>query len=348
MINVLIVDDSPTIRLLIRKILESDLDITVAGEARDGEEAIALCGRLSPDILTMDLHMPGVDGYEVIRHIMAEMPCPILALTANAAEIRSGVASRAVESGALAVLDKPGGMPGEDPRAGLLLRQLKVMAGVKVVGRRNRSRDRPADFLGRKATASGAGGNSRRLVAVGVSTGGPQILQMILSRLPAGFPVPVLVVQHISRGFVTVLANWLNGTTPLSVKVASIGEPLVPGTVYLAPDDKHLIVGPDDRVWFKSMPPVDGHCPSATVLFESVAARYGPAAVGVILTGMGVDGAGGLGTIHDAGGYSIAQEEASCVVFGMPKAAIALGVVNEILPPAMIADRLKALMSRTG
>ncbi|MFH1125480.1 MAG: chemotaxis-specific protein-glutamate methyltransferase CheB [Pseudomonadota bacterium] len=346
MVRVLIVDDSPTLRILIRRILESDPGIQVVGEAANGEDAIALCRKLNPDIITMDIHMPGIDGYEAIRHIMAEMPRPIVVLTSTESDIRLGITFKAIECGALMVLRKPKGMPEIAPQAGSLISQLKAMADVKVVRRTKWSQMEPSKMPGKAERRNGSRMQPLRLVTVGVSTGGPPALQVILSRLPAGFPAPILVVQHMSRGFINGLATWLNETTPLQVKVAQPYEKLKTGTVYLAPDEKHLTVMSGGSAWLKEMPPVDGHCPSATALFESAASSgNGPATVGVILTGMGSDGARGLKKLHDAGGYTIAQDEASSIIFGMPKEAIAMGAVNEVLPLEMISDRLKELVT---
>ena len=345
MIRVLIVDDSPTLRILIRKVLESDPGIQVVGEATNGEDAIALCRKLNPDIITMDIHMPGMDGYEAIRHIMAEMPRPVVVLTSTKSDIELGITYKAVEIGALMVIGKPKGMPGIDPEADKLIPQIKAMADVKVVRRTRWPQMDPPKTPGSAAKPKGSRLQPVRLVAIGVSTGGPPALQVILSRLPAGFPAPILVVQHMSRNFIGGLAPWLNETTPLQVKVAQPYEKLKTGTVYLAPDDRHLTATADGSVWLKNMSLVDGHCPSATVLFESAAIANGPGTAGVILTGMGSDGARGLKTLHDADGYTIAQDEASCIIFGMPKEAIAMGAVNEVLPLEHISGRLKELVS---
>lgn len=344
MVRIQIVEDSPTLRILIRRILESDPGIQVVGEAANGEEAIALCQKLNPDIITMDIHMPRMDGYEAIRHIMAEMPRPIVVLTSTESDIRLGITNKAIEFGALMVLGKPKGMPGADPEADGLISQIKAMADVKVVRRTRWPQMDPPKTPGKEVNLSNSRVVPVRLVTVGVSTGGPSALQVILSQLPAGFPAPILVVQHMSRNFIGGLASWLNETTQLHVKVAELGEKLKPGMAYLAPDDKHLTATADGSVWFKKMSLVDGHCPSATVLFESVAATKGPGTAGVILTGMGSDGARGLKTLHDAGGYTIAQDEASCIIFGMPKEAIAMGAVNEVLPLEHISARLKELV----
>ena len=344
MIRVLIVDDSPTLRILIRRILESDPEIQVVGEAANGEEATTLCRKRNPDIITMDIQMPGMDGYEAIRHIMAEMPRPIVVLTSTESDIRLGITYKAIENGALMVIGKPKGMPGIDDEADKLISQIKAMADVKVVRRSRWSQPEQPKMPEKTAMPRNSRLQPVRLVTVGVSTGGPPALQVILSRLPVGFAAPILVVQHMSRSFINGLAAWLDGTTSLQVKVAQLGEKLKPGTVYLAPDDRHLTVTADGSAWLNNMPRVDGHCPSATVLFESAAAGDASATAGVILTGMGSDGARGLKTLHDAGGYTIAQDEASCIIFSMPKEAIAMGAVNEVLPLEMISNRLKELV----
>ncbi len=364
MIRVLVVDDSPTLRRLIRSVLESDRELQVVGEACNGEEAIVLCHKLEPDIITMDIQMPKMNGYQAIRHIMAESARPIVVLTSTQSDIQLGISFKALEVGALMVLGKPHGMPGEDPEADQLIAQVKAMAEVKVVRRRWWLLDESSSSRPGKPALSGAGGSAAarknksgapvsrpatgpvRIIAVGASTGGPPAMQIIFGQLPAELPVPVVVVQHISQGFVGGLARWLDETLPLKVKVAENGEHLRPGTVYIAPDDRHLLVTPGDLVRLRALPAVDGHRPSVTALFESVAHHYGPTAVGVLLTGMGSDGARGLKALHDAGGRTIAQDKATCVVFGMPQQGIALGVAQEVLSLGKIGVRLMELVRR--
>ncbi len=346
MIRVLIVDHSPALRHLTRNILEGDPELRVVGEAGNGQAALALCDQLQPDIVTMDVRTLQADGYLAIRRIMAESPRPIVVLadTGSDPDLTNGF--KALEAGALMVVGKPHGLPGSDAEADKFIAQVKAMAGVKVVRRRwwlfgqkeqrtrNRGLVRSPLPLVRKP----------QLIAMGASTGGPLALQGILGQLPGDLPVPVVVVQHISRGFVSGLACWLDTTTPLRVKVAESGEPLRPGTVYLAPDDRHLLVTQDHIVRLEASPPVDGHRPSVTALFQSVAQSYGAAAVGVLLTGMGSDGAWGLKALHDAGAHTIAQDEGSSIVFGMPQRGIALGVAHEVWPLEQIAGRLNELV----
>lgn len=347
MIRVLVVEDSPTQRHLTRAIVESDPEMTVVGEARNGEEAVSLCDRLLPNIITMDIQMPRMDGYEAIRRIMADWPRPILVLTSTRSDIELGISYRALDAGALMVMGKPHGLPGDDPEADHLIATLKALAEVKVVRRRAWLQKERPPSVGGPARSFKAGGPVR-LIAMGASTGGPPSLQIVFQGLPADLPVPIVAVQHISRGFTAGLARWLDETTPLRVKVTEPGEPLAPGTVYLAPEGHHLVVTQNGSAWHSSSPPVDGHRPSVTALFESVAKHYGAGAIGVLLTGMGDDGARGLRAMHDAGAHTIAQDEASSVVFGMPREAIALGATREIVPLEQIAARLADVLAKRG
>jgi len=355
MIRVLIVDDSPTLRKLTQAILESDPALRVVGEARNSDEAVALAHKLQPDIITMDIHMLQADGYQATRRIMAESPRPIVVLSDSKSDREPASSLEALNAGALIVVCKPHGLPDVDPEADQLIAQVKTMAEVKVVRRRWWLFGPGSD--GRVVRSSGTErlldqGRSDhptirpgpvRLIAIGASTGGPPALQIIFGQLPPGLSVPVVVVQHISHGFVGGLAHWLDDTTPLRIKVAETGESLQPGTVYMAPDDQHLLVAQGNLALLKTSPPVDGHRPSVTVLFESVARQYGSTAVGVLLTGMGSDGAQGLKALHDAGGHTIAQDEATSVVFGMPHQGITLGVAREVLPLEQIGPRLKLI-----
>ena len=352
MINILLVDDSPTMRQLIRCILTSDPELNVVGEAKNGEEALKMVQELDPDIITMDIHMPIMDGYSAIRHIMAENPRPIIVLTSTESDIRLGITYKGMESGALMVFGKPHGLPGEDREADDLIQAIKAMADVKVVRRR---------WPGNKGTHSSSFSPSAlspvkpllkppatayKLVAIGTSTGGPPALRTILETLPATFPVPILVVQHITKGFTMGLAKWLNDTISLAVKVAENKERLKGGIVYIAPDDVHLQISWSGRVELSHAPPVDGHRPSVTSLFNSVASCKGASAVGVLLTGMGRDGADGLNAMKHKGSYTIAQDKESSVVFGMPKEAIALGAARDILHLNQIGSKLKQLVKK--
>lgn len=341
MLRVLIVDDSPTQRLLIRTILESDPGIRVAGEAGSGEAAREQAKLLHPDLITMDINMPGMGGFEAIRHIMSETPCPIVVLTAMDTDQLGGVTFRALELGALTALPKPRGLPQTDAKARQLIAQIKLMAGVKVVRRTLAARRKPAS----PSRPLRQPKKTIRLVVIGASTGGPPALQQLLSGLPPDFPVPIAAVQHIARGFVTGLAKWLSETTPIRCQVAGQDEIPHPGRLYFAPDDYHLTVKPSGLLWLSAAPPQKGLRPCVNALFESAARHLGESALGVLLTGMGEDGAAGLLAMRQAGAYTIAQDEASSVVYGMPKAAVGLGAALETLPLDQIAARLNMLVS---
>jgi two-component system, chemotaxis family, protein-glutamate methylesterase/glutaminase len=342
-IRVLVADDSPTARALLVQILSSDPEIRIIGEAKDGAEAVAATGRLRPDLVAMDLHMPRLDGLEATREIMITAPTPIVIITASQRARDVEDSMEIIHSGALEVLAKP-----PDPHsaefpaaARRLIATIKAMAQVKVVRRWRPSASRVATPRPPAVARSEA---RARIVAIATSTGGPAALQRLLSDLPAAYPLPILIVQHITPGFTAGLASWLNGVTPLRVKMAEHGEPLVAHTVYLAPDDLHL--GTAERggsVALSNTPPIGGFRPSGTFLFESVARAYGPSALALILTGMGDDGVVGLRAIQKAGGQIIAQDEKTSVVFGMPGAAVAAGLAPLVLPLEAIAPRLVAL-----
>jgi two-component system chemotaxis response regulator CheB len=339
MIDVLVVDDSPTVRTLIAEVLRADPGIRVVGEARDGVEGVALTQKLRPHVVTMDLRMPRMDGFEATKEIMMTAPTPIIIVTASMERREVEVAMHALRAGAVYVLRKPEGpaSPDFDRWAGQFLTLVKAMAEVKVI---RHWRPRPV-----AAERPARGAPSRApLVAVAASTGGPAALERLLGELPRDFPAPLLVVQHITRGFTAGLAEWLNTVCDMHVKVAGQGEAPAPRTVYLAPDDRHLGVAGDGRIALSAAAPVGGFRPSGTFLFESVARAHGPAAVAVILTGMGEDGLAGLRAVRQAGGRILAQDERSSVVFGMPGAAVAAGLPDFVGPPEAIAARLPEMV----
>jgi two-component system chemotaxis response regulator CheB len=328
-IRVLVVDDSATSRLLLVGILRADDGIDVVGEAADGFAAVEMVKRLNPDIVTMDVEMPGLDGFAATKRIMVEAPTPILIITGIDPRALS-VSLEAVRVGALAVHAKPRDpmSAGFDEEARELVRQVKAMSRVKVV--RHHELD-PARGLP-VPPQSLATDTPAQVVAIAASTGGPAAIHRIVTSLTAAFPVPILVVQHMSRGFGPGFAEWLDKAAPLRVKLAEPGEALQPGTVYLGIDDHHLGVSPARRVHLSTAPAVGGFRPSGTVLFESVAAAFGRSALAVILTGMGRDGVDGLRAIRRAGGRTIAESEATAVVYGMPAAAVNAGLADFVLP----------------
>jgi two-component system chemotaxis response regulator CheB len=341
-IRVLVVDDSATSRLLLTEILRADAEIEVVGQAVDGLEAVELVKKLRPDIVTMDVQMPRLDGFAATKRIMIETPTPILIITSLDPRALS-VSLEAIRAGALAALAKPGDprSPAFDEEARELVRQLKAMSQVKVVRHLALEAER---LPGSPAPSGGILHDFRaEVVAIAASTGGPAAIHRILTALPADFPVPILVVQHISRGFSNGFATWLDKASPLHVKLAEEGERMRAGSVYVAGDDHHLCIASRRAIHLSSAEPVGGFRPSGTVLFDSVAAVFGRGAVGVILTGMGRDGVDGLRAIRRAGGRTIAESEATAVVYGMPGAAVADGVADFVLPLGDVCVALAGL-----
>ena len=345
-IRVLIVDDSPTIRLLFTEILNGEPDIRVVGVAADGEQAVQRTEALKPDLITMDIRMPRVDGLEATRRIMAQCPTPIVMVSASLDTDDLSSSFSAIQAGALDVIEKPNG---SDPRNFEGIRQrlvtaVRLMAGVKVVRRRAPKAAPTGGLAVRVPTRPLRAGF--KVVAIGSSTGGPMALHTLLAGLPREFPVPVVVVQHMSAGFLPGLVNWLKLDCALPVNIAADGQAAHPGQVYFAPDNHHLILGGRGVLRLTEAPPVSHVRPSATVLFESVARLYGREALGVLLTGMGDDGAAGLKAIHDRGGLTLAQDEATSVVYGMPRVAAELGAVDHILPLGSVAGSLVEWVGR--
>jgi two-component system, chemotaxis family, protein-glutamate methylesterase/glutaminase len=337
MIRVLIAEDSVTVRELLVAVLSADPEIEIAGTAKNGREAVEMTKRLRPDVVTMDVNMPELGGFEATKQIMIEAPTPIVIISASV-EVRDvSISMNALRLGALALLEKPPGM--DSPNFGAAVAHLtstvKAMANVKVV------RHWPTNAIHTPPRTTNAEPSTKvRIVAIAASTGGPAALARVLSDLPAQFPVPILIVQHIAEGFIGGLASWLNAVCSLKVLVAKEGDALAPSTIYLAGDGAHMGVGSNSRIKLDRAGPIDGFRPSATYLFDSVGKLFGASALGVILTGMGQDGIEGLRTIKLAGGRVLAQDESSSIVFGMPGAAITQGLVDSVLPLSSIGPRL--------
>jgi two-component system chemotaxis response regulator CheB len=338
-IRVVLAEDSAVTREYLAHLLGEDPALEVAGTARDGAEAVEQVKQLRPDVVVMDVHMPRMDGYAATRAIMASVPTPIVMVSATLSRehIERGLA--ALEAGALTLLDKPGGPghPGHAEAARRLRETVRLMSEVKVVRHWPRRDGTP------EPSPAWVAGRTIDLVAIAASTGGPQVLAEILKGVPATLAAPLLVVQHIAPGFVDGLARWLDHVTPLTVKVAEAGEMTRGGTVYIAPEARHLGVTARGRIALSPQPRPADFCPSATVLFESVARAYGERAMGILLTGMGTDGAAGLLALRNAGAVTIAQDEESSVVFGMPAEAIRRGAASYVMSPQQIAAALGSL-----
>jgi two-component system chemotaxis response regulator CheB len=343
-IKVLIVDDSPVVRDFLARILTSDPEIRVVGTAGNGEEAVEAVRDSRPDVVTMDIHMPKMDGFEATRRIMETHPVPIVIVSGsvNAAEVTTSF--RAMEAGALTVLARPQGLghPDHEKSARELIKTVKLMAEVRVI----RRWPRPA---GAKAPPTGPASRPEaaiKVVAIGASTGGPVVIQRLLAALPQEFPAAVLIVQHMARGFIAGFAEWLAQSSGIPVKVAVHGEPLHPGCAYVAPDGLNMGVGPDGRITLSRGENNNGHCPSVAHLFRSVAESCAGRAIGVLLSGMGKDGAEELGLMKAGGSVTIAQDAESSVVYGMPGEARNLGAAAHVLPPDGIAEALKRLVEK--
>jgi len=339
-IRVLLAEDSAVTREYLAYLLDEDPGLEVVGTARDGIEAVEQAQRLKPDVILMDVHMPRMNGYEATRQIMERTPAPIVMVSASVDQGEVAMTFAALEAGALTVLEKPLG-PGHPRQADTvrkLLETVRLMAEVKVVRRWPR-RERP---LPPRLPPESAG-RSIRLVAIGASTGGPPVVAEILKALPRDLGAPVLLVQHIAPGFTAGLADWLGQVTPLSVKLAEPDELARLGTVYVAGDGTQMGIASHGRILLTHEAGPDGFCPSVSHLFESVADAYGRSAMGVLLTGMGRDGAAGLRRLREAGGLTIAQDEETSVVFGMPNEAIRLGAAEQVLRPEQIAQAIRSL-----
>jgi two-component system, chemotaxis family, protein-glutamate methylesterase/glutaminase len=340
MIRILVVEDSATVRGLLTAMFQSDPALQVVGTAANGEEAVRKALALKPDLITMDIRMPLMDGIEATQRIMTECPTPIVVVTAVADGAESRVTFDAIQAGALDVLQKPVGLNHAEFETirERLVSTVKLMAGVKVVRRHSRKLTAPM------TTPLPALRSPPDLLVIGASTGGPAALNTLLRGLPPEFPLPIVVVQHMSAGFLPSLVSWLQLGTRLQLVVAQDGQALSPGRVFFAPDDHHLVVASRGRLGLSAAPPVSHVRPSATVLFNSAAAVYGSRVTGLLLTGMGDDGALGLKAIRDRGGLTLAQDEASSVVYGMPRVAAELGAVERVLHLERVAAALLSLV----
>lgn len=337
LIRVLVVDDSSSARAVLRSMMEEDSCLHVVGEAGNGEDAIALADLLKPNLITMDMNMPGMGGIKAIAQIMSSKAIPILVVSG---QCDAQLSYEAIACGALDVMAKPDLTEGP-----ALIAKIKLLAGVPVITRRNRPpKSSPAQVKPRQPVDE----HHLSIFAIASSTGGPQALGAILGALPDDFPCPVLVAQHISEGFATGFAQWLDLNCHLTVRLAQEGDVLMPGVVYISPSESNLVVTKWGTLSLAVREQKQIYHPSCDLLLSSVAEVYGKRAIGIILTGMGRDGAVGMGRIAEAGGYTLAQDEASSIVYGMNKEAIQSGCIHKVISLSNLASVMCEMVISTS
>jgi len=343
MIRVLVVEDSPVVRELLIHILSSDADIQVIGSVINGKEAVEFVMYNKPDLITMDIHMPVMNGFEATRIIMETNPVPIVIVTGSCDMRELENSFQAIEAGALSTIQKPQGIghPDHEKNAKNLITTIKLMSEIKVVRRWPRTAERRSQPQRETVYNIASQPATVKVVAIGASTGGPPVIQKILAELPHDFPAPVLIVQHMAEGFIPGFAEWLGQTSSLPVHVAFHGSITRPGHVYIAPDGTQMRVDANGRIFCAGDAPENGLRPSVSYLFRSIAEVFGKSAVAVLLTGMGKDGAAELKLMQDKGAITIAQNEESSAVFGMPGEAVKLGAARYVLP----ADKIAAVLT---
>ena len=351
-IRVMVVDDSALMRKLISEMLVKDPELDVVTTAMDGLFALKKISQSKPDVITLDLDMPRMDGLTTLRYIVNDYQIPVVlvsSLTTNGGNLTlEGLALGAVD-----FVTKPRDAISVHIHdvASELIQKVKMASRVavrKMPAPDLRKPEPSPSFIRKTASAAHP---LKKVVAIGISTGGPNAISSFLPKLPADFAAGILIVQHMPEGFTEMFANRLNQVCNIQVKEAKEGDQLTSGTALIAPGNKHLKIvrlGIDGVAVLSSSPPVNGHRPSADVLFDSVSQEFGADTIGIIMTGMGEDGARGLGRIKDSGGYTMAQDEESCVVYGMPKAAVEMGHVHEIVSLGDMPDRLMALLKEVS
>ncbi len=338
-IRILVVDDSLFAREVIVGLLSEDSEIDIVGQAENGREAVEMAMALKPDIITMDIEMPEMDGLEATEQIMSSYAVPILVVTSKG---DANTAYTAISKGALEVLPKPEVDP-DNPEE--FINKIKLLSRVKVI----------PHILGKQEEKTGidtfkkaVSDSPNRVVAIAASTGGPKALSGLLSSLPENYPLPIIIAQHIPPEFVSGMAEWLNDVSKLTIKRGEEGETLYAGNVYLSPSQKHMTINYKKEITLAEKQPTDIYSPSCDALLSSAAKIYGSKAIGVILTGMGRDGVEGIRQIKAAGGKTIAQDENSSVVFGMPKVAIENNLIDLVLPLNEISGILMNFAKNKG
>lgn len=352
-IRVLIVEDSPTVSLLLQHAIGRDARLTVVETVASAEEMLDRLERVQPDVISLDIRLPGMNGLDATLEVMRRRPTPIVVVAAGVNSEDGHLAMDALRAGALAVVEKPQGLSHADYAvlAKRLCDQLVRMSKIKVV-RQSMRRDLAFALDGAARSLSAAPQaapwtaptvpESYAALGIVASTGGPSALVTLLNGLGADYPLPILLVQHIVGSFLAGFTDWLSSSTPYQVRIAADGEAPQRGCVYVAPVEHHLALS-GGRLRLDKSPPVGGQRPSGTLLLKSMAADLGPRAIGVVLTGMGSDGADGMLELYRVGAQTIAEDESTAVVYGMPAAAAKLGAVRTTLPLHLIAPRLRIL-----
>ncbi len=339
LLRVLVVEDSILMCKVLTTLLNGDPQIMVTAIATNGKEAVELVPHVQPDLITMDMEMPIMDGLEAIKQIMSSHPTPILILSSSVFKKGMEKVFRAISYGALDVMDKSELVLKEEMNSGeILIEKVEQLTQKKVMPYRSPGEERREILLSTSRKTRKP--SSHKIVAMVASTGGPQALLRVLKPLPQNFPYGIVIVQHIATGFLSGLVQWLDKECRVKVKIAEDLEEIRSGVAYIAPENLQMRVKEGGRISLSSETAENGHRPSGDVLLESVARIYGRESIGIILTGMGRDGVIGLKAIKQNQGKTIAQDEKSCVVFGMPHAAIELGVVDKVLPPERNSEEL--------
>lgn len=344
MIRVLVVDDSRLYRSFLERLLSSDPEIHVIGAVDCGQAALDFLRTHQPDVITMDIQMPDMDGFKITRTIMETNPVPIVIISAIWTPQEVAKTFQAMEAGAVAILEKTPGTNRDEHATSRdeLIDTIKQASQAKVKRLRSRSQPQKNTYIPMMDSTT----SIPEIVALGASTGGPPAIQLFLKTLPQGFPVPILIVQHISSGFTEGFAEWLRVSTNHRIKIAVHGDSVKDGGVFLAPEGRHMGIHSHGLIYLSDDPLEHLMRPSVSFLFRSVAKNYGKRSVGVLLTGMGVDGALELKQIRDAGGITFAQDAESAIIHGMPGEAIRLGGASYALNPVSIAKRLLAIVDQ--
>ncbi|QXM06129.1 protein-glutamate methylesterase/protein-glutamine glutaminase [Crassaminicella indica] len=346
-VKVLVVDDSAFMRKVISDIITLDKDLTVIDTARNGQEAIKKINECSPDVVTMDVEMPIMDGITALKAIMQKTPLPVVMLSSITKE-GADATLKALELGAVDFITKPTNifkMNTEDMKV-QLTETIKVASRVNVKSKYINQARKTKNILNRSIIYK-ENKSIKKIVAIGTSTGGPRALQEVIPYLPKNIPASIIIVQHMPAGFTKSLAERLNNLSEIKVKEAENHDQLLPGYAYIAPGGYHLKIlksASDYKISLTKEPPVSGHRPSVDVMMNSLAQLELDNLIGVIMTGMGSDGAMGMKNIKQKNGYTIAQDEATCVVYGMPKSAVNLGCIDEVVPLQDIAETITKIV----